>query len=535
MKTKLLTFLTGIVMLATAQAALAGRSALYSDDFNRADGPLGASWELSPFGPLPTISSGQACTPPASESVAFYSSTFDPSASSWALLDVTASTLDSMKFGIILADVSGSSPVYFATQLRRDFLGGFRLEIQQGDASNTVLCASDYFSLTAGQTYTFYMQWLPGGNAGVGLSPQGGSTNIAFVGCSVGAQTPNRIVLLAGQDSGTGTACYDNFAFDGAPGSTAPVDCVVSAWSAFSACSAACGGGTQTRTRTVVTPAANGGAACPVLEEMQSCNEQPCPVDCVVSDWSEWGTCSATCGGGTQTRTRTVVTPAAFGGAPCPAMSEYQSCNTQPCEDPGYVPTSKDSLKCATQVAKSVGKLSVCLGKCASAEASDAAFDEATCATECRTKYDSSSQKTVDKGICPGCLDTTGEQGGPADTAATDAASINALVYCDPAATGDALKCEQGVAKALNKLGQCFDKCHAKIAGALLAGKTFEEGACRTGCRTKYNATSTKLTEGGACPTCLGATQQSDVADDVETYRKAGYGDFYCEGSVAIP
>ena len=93
-----------------------------------------------------------------------------------------------------------------------------------------------------------------------------------------------------------------------------PVDCVVSAWSDWSACSL---NGTQTRTRTVITPASGGGTACPVLEETQNC-----PVDCVVSEWSEWSVCS----GGTQTRTRTIVTPALNGGATCPVLEETQPC-----------------------------------------------------------------------------------------------------------------------------------------------------------------------------------------------------------------
>lgn len=53
----------------------------------------------------------------------------------------------------------------------------------------------------------------------------------------------------------------------------------------------------------------------------------PTPVDCVVSDWGDWvlGTPSACMSGSqtrTDTRTRTVVTPAANGGAACPALSE---------------------------------------------------------------------------------------------------------------------------------------------------------------------------------------------------------------------
>lgn len=53
-------------------------------------------------------------------------------------------------------------------------------------------------------------------------------------------------------------------------------------------------------------------------------NDAPPPVNCVVS---EWGACSADCGGGT--RTRTIITPASNGGDPCPALSE--ECNTDSC------------------------------------------------------------------------------------------------------------------------------------------------------------------------------------------------------------
>lgn len=91
-----------------------------------------------------------------------------------------------------------------------------------------------------------------------------------------------------------------------------PVNCVVSEWSAWSTCT----NGTRTRTRTIVTPAANGGTACPALTETQSCN------DCVVSAWSEWSACT----NGTRTRTRTIVTQPTNGGAACPPLTETQSC-----------------------------------------------------------------------------------------------------------------------------------------------------------------------------------------------------------------
>jgi len=110
-----------------------------------------------------------------------------------------------------------------------------------------------------------------------------------------------------------------------------PVNCEVSAWSAWSKCDKNCGGGSQTRTRTITKPAANGGTACPVLTETQPCNIQACPVDCVTSDWGAWDTCSKTCGGGIQTRTKTVKTPAANGGKECGPLVETKACNEAAC------------------------------------------------------------------------------------------------------------------------------------------------------------------------------------------------------------
>jgi hypothetical protein len=63
--------------------------------------------------------------------------------------------------------------------------------------------------------------------------------------------------------------------------------------------------------------------------EKTQCTSVLIPVDCVVSDWSEWSDCSAECGGGTQTRTRTIVTPAQNGGTVCDALIETRECNMQ--------------------------------------------------------------------------------------------------------------------------------------------------------------------------------------------------------------
>ena len=60
-------------------------------------------------------------------------------------------------------------------------------------------------------------------------------------------------------------------------------------------------------------------------------------VDGGFSDFGDWSECSAECGGGTQTRSRTCTNPApANGGADCVGWkSETQKCNTQKCPRPG--------------------------------------------------------------------------------------------------------------------------------------------------------------------------------------------------------
>ncbi len=108
-------------------------------------------------------------------------------------------------------------------------------------------------------------------------------------------------------------------------------DCTVSDWLGWSTCSAPCGGGLQQRERRPIQQPSPGGKPCPHLVETRECNTAPCAGDCVMSDWSAYSTCTATCGGGTQTRTRSIVSPPTNNGAPCGALTETTACNTQPC------------------------------------------------------------------------------------------------------------------------------------------------------------------------------------------------------------
>jgi len=120
-----------------------------------------------------------------------------------------------------------------------------------------------------------------------------------------------------------------------------PLDCEVSAFSGWSACSAICDGGFQERTRSILQKAMHGGDACPEVVDQRVCNSNSCSKDCVLEVWSSWSGCSQACGGGTQQRSRDVGSDV-VGDGHCaddqaPERLERQSCNQHQCWQGGEV------------------------------------------------------------------------------------------------------------------------------------------------------------------------------------------------------
>jgi hypothetical protein len=116
-----------------------------------------------------------------------------------------------------------------------------------------------------------------------------------------------------------------------APTTSSPVNCSVSAWQNSGTCSVTCGEGTLQETRTIINQPINGGASCPLLTRNIPCNNQTCPVNCVVGPWSNQGSCSTPCGPGNQQQVRSIITPASNGGTPCPTTTQNITCNSQSC------------------------------------------------------------------------------------------------------------------------------------------------------------------------------------------------------------
>ena len=141
--------------------------------------------------------------------------------------------------------------------------------------------------------------------------------------------------------------------------SAKPRPCTLSQWSAWSACTATCGGGgAQHRTRSVLRAGSLGAAPCALLEGRRLCRAGtaaqakqlavPCPMPCQLGAPTRCTPCSKRCGGGEQECLVSVLARPKHGGAPCPEprLNDYfilmgeksrgkvnvqQRCNTRGC------------------------------------------------------------------------------------------------------------------------------------------------------------------------------------------------------------
>jgi len=112
----------------------------------------------------------------------------------------------------------------------------------------------------------------------------GGTTSV-----SVSVCTP---ACTCASSTCVGSTCIDSVCGTTCSGTKPVVNGVWTDWTTFSECSVACGGGTQTRTRTCTNPAPScGGTTCAGLGiENQECNTQSCctPMSDVLSLIGAW-------------------------------------------------------------------------------------------------------------------------------------------------------------------------------------------------------------------------------------------------------
>jgi len=132
--------------------------------------------------------------------------------------------------------------------------------------------------------------------------------------------------------------------------SPCPVNCVLAQWSGWSRCSSKCGGGLSQRVRDVKVPMQHDGKQCGPTTQSKQCNVEACEKDCVLHPWTHWSMCSKSCDGGTEKRERLVKEPSE-GAGKCaskwdPSRLEYYPCARHRCS----VPDPKKVMKCNTSM-----------------------------------------------------------------------------------------------------------------------------------------------------------------------------------------
>ncbi|CAE7555101.1 Hmcn1 [Symbiodinium pilosum] len=137
-----------------------------------------------------------------------------------------------------------------------------------------------------------------------------------------GTQARNRGIVLEEEEGGK--PCFATA--ESRECSNHCVNCRWADWSSWNDCSASCGGGNQTRARTVTVPKEGRGEDCVGNDtETRTCADLNCPVNCELSDWTAWSSCQPHCLG-EQNRSRKVLSHPRYGGAACGSLAEQRKC-----------------------------------------------------------------------------------------------------------------------------------------------------------------------------------------------------------------
>ena len=152
--------------------------------------------------------------------------------------------------------------------------------------------------------------------------------------CGNGIQVRRRI--LVNDSIVSGSTCDTEEAMERRPCNMADCQPEWSDWSAFSVCTKSCGKGFQTRTRVCTAKDPTLGCVGPHRQNF-SCNSHICTL-ALWTEWSSYGACSTTCGGGTQTRSRSCPDSTCDGQRTQSQACENQECSTDENPAPTLAP-----------------------------------------------------------------------------------------------------------------------------------------------------------------------------------------------------
>jgi hypothetical protein len=189
-------------------------------------------------------------------------------------------------------------------------------------------------------------------------------------------------------------------------------------------------------------------------------------------------------------------------------------------------------LKCEDAVAKRLSTLTTGVIKC-NIKDSDSVlkgklFDGQACQDAAAAKYDAATGRLA----CPPCLLRSSLRDLTVALVNVDSASL----FCDPTSgtpedppsmgfvppDKTVAKCEDAAATNAAKLVVAIGKCHIKNTDSLFRHRLFDEEACETTAKAKYDAKAAKI---AACVPCL---DQAALRDTVELQVETSNGANYC-------
>lgn len=162
-------------------------------------------------------------------------------------------------------------------------------------------------------------------------------------------------------------------------------DCDVTSWTFWSRCTSdQCGQlGAQSRSRMIVTRPTCGGRECPDnLFETRQCYGGN-PVDCELSEWTSWSSCTTPCGAsGTQSSSRHRVLTEKCGGTCSSSLSRTRSCLQTSCFNGGSV--QNGACRCRDGFTGNCCQEEICNGPSPAVDCQLSSWSEwSHCTTDC--------------------------------------------------------------------------------------------------------------------------------------------------------
>uniref|UniRef100_A0ABI7XIJ5 Spondin-1 n=1 Tax=Felis catus TaxID=9685 RepID=A0ABI7XIJ5_FELCA len=175
---------------------------------------------------------------------------------------------------------------------------------------------------------------------GPGCSDEDGSTctmsewitwSPCSISCGMGMRSRERYVKQFPEDGSVCTLPTEETEKCTVNEECSPSSCLMTEWGEWDDCSATCGMGMKKRHRMVKMSPADGSACKAETSQAEKCMMPECPIDCELTEWSQWSECNKSCGKGHMIRTRMIQMEPQFGGAPCPETVQRKKCRIRKC------------------------------------------------------------------------------------------------------------------------------------------------------------------------------------------------------------